>query len=572
MGNVRAWLCVALIAGCGGTERAPIVGDPNEDSASIDSAIEDTTPAPDGGSIDSAPTDSVTSPDTARTDDTATTPDTATAPDTMVAVDSTAPDTKPPPDTSTCACSPGQVCCSAPLPCAGMCVPDCRLGGSCPSMLTCSSSSGVCVPADAGVADTGMPPMDSGMPPMDSGMPMDSGSTDTGSVSDTSCSSTPPTGAGVAEMKLPGTSAWTPQFSSNDLTIDGDTAAVGYEGISGSLAGSVTVSTWNCTTSAWEQQQVVKGTGSADDDMFGSSVSLSGDSLVVGANYRPGSGGSSGGAYAFSRSGTTWTQFQNITAPTGAYARWGYAIGQSGGTLAISGPLGKDPSSTVTYTGVIEILTKAPSGMWTARAMLVPSTAAYLDAFGYSLAIDGGTIIGGAPGALNFPAAVSRQGKAWIFTGSGTTWTEAAALTASDGASGDWFGRSVALSGTLAIVGAPNHDSAGSNAGAAYIFTNSGGTWTQTAKLTASDATTDANFGFTVAALSSTRVAVGASGAGKVYTFTLSGGVWTQDGGTFSACSGAVGFALATSGNLLLSGKTAGRVFDLADPTRTCVP
>ncbi|MCK9516986.1 MAG: FG-GAP repeat protein, partial [Ottowia sp.] len=118
---------------------------------------------------------------------------------------------------------------------------------------------------------------------------------------------------------------------------------------------------------------------------------------------------------------------------------------------------------------------------------LVPSDGAADDWFGYSVAIsaDGYTAI---VGAYKDDDLGTDSGSAYIFTRSGTTWTQQTKLLASDGAAGDSFGFSVAISGdgNTAIVGAYGDDDKGSTSGSAYIFTRSGSTWTQQAKLTAS--------------------------------------------------------------------------------------
>jgi hypothetical protein len=106
-----------------------------------------------------------------------------------------------------------------------------------------------------------------------------------------------------------------------------------------------------------------------------------------------------------------------------------------------------------------------------------------------------------------------------VFVRSGTVWSQQAELTAADGASGDSFGTSVAISGTTAMVGAPNKDS---STGAAYVFVRSGTAWPQQAKLTAADATAGDQFGYWVG-ISGTTAVVGApnrnSGTGAAYVF-----------------------------------------------------
>ena len=87
-----------------------------------------------------------------------------------------------------------------------------------------------------------------------------------------------------------------------------------------------------------------------------------------------------------------------------------------------------------------------------------------------------------------------------MFVRSGGTWTEQQKLTASDAAAGDLFGASVAVSGDTVVAGAYVDDTpAGVDAGSAYVFVRSGGTWTEQQKLTASDAAAGDQFGVSVA-------------------------------------------------------------------------
>ena len=112
------------------------------------------------------------------------------------------------------------------------------------------------------------------------------------------------------------------------------------------------------------------------------------------------------------------------------------------------------------------------------------------------------------------------------------TWTQQAELSASDGAPDDDFAGEIALSGSTALIGAQEH-MVGTNAGqgAVYVFTESGGIWTQQAELTASDGAANAGFGRAIS-LSGTTALIGAYGAndsqGAAYVFTESGGTWTQ--------------------------------------------
>jgi hypothetical protein len=142
--------------------------------------------------------------------------------------------------------------------------------------------------------------------------------------------------------------------------------------------------------------------------------------------------------------------------------------------------------------------------------------------FGWSLALYGSTAVVGAP----FNG--SGTGAAYLFVRSRGKWSQQAKLTASDATAGDQFGWSVALDGSAAVVGAPGKNA---KAGAAYVFVRSRGKWSQQAKLTASDATAGDQLGFSVA-LDGSAAVVGAPGknakAGAAYVFVRSRGEWSQ--------------------------------------------
>ena len=138
--------------------------------------------------------------------------------------------------------------------------------------------------------------------------------------------------------------------------------------------------------------------------------------------------------------------------------------------------------------------------------------------FGSSVAIDGDTCVIGAQGTN------SETGSAYVFTNTGGTWNQVAELTATDGASYDRFGTSVAIDGDTCLIGAQGTNS---YTGSAYVFTNAGGTWSQVAELTASDAASEDQFGISVAIDGDTCVigALGANSAtGSAYVYGSSSG------------------------------------------------
>ncbi|MBM3945241.1 MAG: hypothetical protein FJ317_07135, partial [SAR202 cluster bacterium] len=161
----------------------------------------------------------------------------------------------------------------------------------------------------------------------------------------------------------------------------------------------------------------------------------------------------------------------------------------------------------------------------TELAKLVASDGAAGDGFGYSIAIDGDSAVMGAHGDGG------AQGAAYVFIRDGDTWSQQAKLTASDGAAGDFFGISVAISGDSVLVGAYGD---GGARGAAYVFTRSGTTWSQQAKLTASDGEANHHFGNSVAVSGDTAVVgahaasfTGLSQTGTAYVYVRSGGTWS---------------------------------------------
>jgi hypothetical protein len=120
--------------------------------------------------------------------------------------------------------------------------------------------------------------------------------------------------------------------------------------------------------------------------------------------------------------------------------------------------------------------------VWTQQAEITASDGAASDLFGSGVSVSGGTALVGAPGLCMSgpPCTNAQQGAAYVFVQSGATWTQQAELTASDGVAGDQFGFQVSLSGGTALVGAPFHHG---GQGAAYVFVQSGTTWIQRAEL-----------------------------------------------------------------------------------------
>jgi hypothetical protein len=284
----------------------------------------------------------------------------------------------------------------------------------------------------------------------------------------------------------------------------------------------------------------------ASSDFFGESVAISSDGLiaVIGADSENTSpNNDNGAAYVFTREieSTTWTQQQKLLASDAASsANFGNSVSISGdGNIIIIGAL--NATVTAARQGAAYVFTRSGT-TWTQQQILVASDAAETDFFGRSVAIssDSSTVIIGASNDGSVPVAQPGSGSAYIFTRSGASWNQQAKLTASDAAQGDTLGSSVAISsnGNTAIISSGNEDtSPNSNNGAAYVFTRSGTTWTQQQKLLASDAAAEDYFGESVALSADGNTAIiGAytedtspnTNNGAAYVFTRSGSTWTQ--------------------------------------------
>jgi alpha-tubulin suppressor-like RCC1 family protein len=334
------------------------------------------------------------------------------------------------------------------------------------------------------------------------------------------------------------------------VAISGDTVVVGAytedsaaTGINGNqadnstaFAGAVYVFLRSGTT--WTQQAYLKASNTGVDDLFGWSVAVSGDTVVVGAisedsaatgingNQADNTALTAGAAYVFLRSGTTWTQQAYLKASnTETVDRFGYSVSISGDTVVVgasqedsaaTGVNGNQADNTAADSGAAYVFVRSGT-VWIQQAYLKASNTGTAAWFGSSVAIDGDTVVVGAREEDN--TAID-SGAAYVFVRSGTTWTQQAYLKASNTEASDFFGSSVAISGDTVVVGASQEDSAATgvngnqadntatDAGAAYVFVRSGSTWTQQAYLKASN--TEASDRFGLVAISGDTVVVGA--------------------------------------------------------------
>jgi len=341
------------------------------------------------------------------------------------------------------------------------------------------------------------------------------------------------------------------QGTSVALSAAGTTAIVGGYSDSNDVGGA-----WVFTESGgtWTQQTKLVGSGYSGTPHQGWSVALSGDgtTAIVGG-YNDDNG--IGAAWVFTESGGTWTQQTELVGSGySGTPNQGISVALSAdGTTAIVGGYNDD-----NFVGAAWVFTQS-DGTWTQQTKLVGSGYSGHPRQGISVALsaDGTTAIVG--GYIDD----SLVGAAWVFTQSGGTWTQQGSKLVGSGYSGTSYqGQSVALSGdgTTAIVGGPGDDNF---VGAAWVFTQSGGTWTQQTKLVGSGYSGSPDQGIAVALSADGTTAI-VSGqddnniAGAAWVFTQSGGTWTQQGSK-RVGTGAVGADVfqGTSVALSANGTTA---------------
>lgn len=365
-------------------------------------------------------------------------------------------------------------------------------------------------------------------------------------------------------------------------------------------------------------------------DQFGTVVAISadGNTLAVGAPFEDGgvagvdgnqadnSVANAGAVYVFTRSGAVWSHQAYLKASnpggTDTFAL-SLALSGDGNTLAVGAPLEDSNATGVNGDGSNNLAVDAGAvyvfgrsgGAWSQQAYLKGAATGAGDQFGHAvgLSADGNTMVVGVPledgstdgvngdQTLRF---TTNAGAAYVFTRTGATWSQQAYLKAGNVQMQDRFGQSVAVSGDGATVAVGAHFEDGNgtglagdpfsngmpNSGAAYVFTASGGVWSQQAYVKASNTGNGDQFGFAVAlsgngdtlavaanteAGNGTGVNGGAQAdnsalqAGAVYVFSRSAGTWAQQAYVKASNTRALAtfgnaLALASDGNTLAVG------------------
>ncbi len=261
------------------------------------------------------------------------------------------------------------------------------------------------------------------------------------------------------------------------------------------------------------------------NDEFGFAVAIDGNRAVVGSVTDDGLGIDSGSAYIFEFDGSTWTESAKLVASDET------ASDIFGHTVSLDGNRVLIGAYENTSGRGAAYVFDFDGSTWTETAKLTASDGVIGDQFGISISLDGNRALIGA--RANDDAGVN-SGSAYIFDFDGSTWTETVKLVASDAFAFDYFGTSVSLDGDRALIGANEDDDNGNESGSAYIFAFDGSSWSETDKLTASDGHNADFFGRSVA-LGSNRAVIGAYAdddkgidSGSAYIFDFDGSSWSE--------------------------------------------
>lgn len=363
------------------------------------------------------------------------------------------------------------------------------------------------------------------------------------------------------------------------------------------------------------QQAYLKASNTEASDLFGASVAVSGDTVVVGAygedssatgvngNQSDNSLSWSGAAYVFVRNGTSWSQQAYLKASNpDSLDQFGISVAISGDTVVVATPNeasnamgvdGDQGDNSAGYAGAVYVFARSGT-TWSQQAYLKASNTDPSDHFGASISISGDTVVVGATGEESNATGVSGDqrdnsangaGAVYVFTRSGTTWSQQAYLKASNTDPWDFFGESVSVSADTVVVGAIGESSSATgvdgnqgdngalDSGAAYVFVRSGTTWSQQAYLKASATGVADAFGNS-ASVSGDTIVVGAyredssatgvdgdqsdNGAdwsGAAYVFARSGTTWSQQAylkASNTDPDDSFGWAVATSGDTVV--------------------
>lgn len=348
------------------------------------------------------------------------------------------------------------------------------------------------------------------------------------------------------------------QLFAASIAADADVAVIGCWADSAQANCSGAAWVFRRQGATWVREQELRAAQGVEFDYFGAAVAVSGGVIVVGAPGEDGHGDSSGAAYIYRFTGTSWDLSVKLAGGVEG-AEFGGAVGVSGDAVVI-GAWGDTVSGVACGSASVY---RWNGSKWNAETLLAPADGATDDWFGAALAISGDTVVIGAPYDDD---SGEKSGSAYIFQREGATWVQKTKLCSSGAAAGDWFGEAVAVQGDVAVIGAPYRAADSGLSGAAYIFRRTGAGWIFERKLLAPDGAGHDFFGYSVAVEGNIAV-VGTildgdrgQSAGSAYVFARRGADWNGEAKLLASHGAAyefVGESVALCGGTALVGASA---------------
>ena len=243
---------------------------------------------------------------------------------------------------------------------------------------------------------------------------------------------------------------------------------------------------------SWVQQAKLLASDGGPSDNFGRAVAVAGSVAVIGAKGTNDNGPNAGSVYIFRRSGSNWHEETKLVASDGESGDlFGWSVAISGDTVLVGAAADDEKALNAGAAYVFQY----ENGTWRQKLKLMASDGEAEDWFGASVAISGDRAIVGAHQDDDMG---EDSGSAYIFHWDELDWVEQDKLVPLDAMPEDNFGWSVSISGDAAGVGAYLAEESGSDAGTAYVYWFDGAEWLPQIKLTASDASAGDNFGVSV--------------------------------------------------------------------------
>ncbi len=311
----------------------------------------------------------------------------------------------------------------------------------------------------------------------------------------------------------------------------------------------------------FRQTAKLTATDGIPGDEFGYAVAIDHRAVVIGAPYDDDNGIGSGSAYVFTRNGDdvdNWGLTAHLSATDGTNSdAFGGSVAISGDTIVV-GAFGADLQGAECGAAYVFERNQGGADHWGQTVKITATGGMDYDEFGSSVDISGDTIVVGAPGD---DSQGLDSGAAYVFErdqGGADSWRQTAKISPTISEAEAYFGLAVAMDGDTIVVGAPGDDSQGLDSGAAYVFTrDQGGTdhWGQTAKITTTGGTSGGAFGRSVAIEGETTV-VGAPEEDRVYIFGRNQGGTDQWGYIRDHAVGS-GDDFGTSTSVAVDGNTA---------------